>query len=332
MKWVWLAAVVAVAIALPFLIYPVLAVDILCWGLFALAFDLVFGYAGLLSFGHAAFWGAASYVCANLLLSGAVPVPLAILLGALAALVLALPIGYLSIRSAGIYFAMITLAFAQMVDFVALQWSSFTGGENGIPGIPRPRFLGIDFDNALQLYFFSLVAAGIGYFIAGRAVHSPFGHALRAIRDNRNRALSVGYNPRVQMLIVFVLSAFLAGLAGAVNTVAHAVVSLDSVNWTTSGIVVMMTLLGGSTTLAGPLVGATLVLLLRDALASSTAASGVVEGAVFAVTVLFFRRGVVGSLLALDRYRAARAHARTAAVVAAPHGGPAPPGPGARPT
>jgi branched-chain amino acid transport system permease protein len=312
MKWAWRVAVLGAAIALPFLIYPVLAVDILCWGLFALAFDLVFGYVGLLSFGHAAFWGTASYVCANLLLSAAVPVPLAVLLGAVAALVLAVPIGYLSIRSAGIYFAMITLAFAQMVDFIALQWSSFTGGENGIPGIPRPRFFGLDFDNALHLYFFSLVFAGAGYLIAARAIHSPFGQALRAIRDNRNRALSVGYNPRVQMLIAFVLSGFLAGLAGAVNTVAHGVVSLDSVNWTTSGIVVMMTLLGGSTTLAGPLVGAALVLLLRDALASSTAASGVVEGAVFAATVLFFRRGVIGTLIAIDRYRAARAHARAA--------------------
>jgi branched-chain amino acid transport system permease protein len=202
---------------------------------------------------------------------------------------------------------MITLAFAQMVDFVALQADKWTGGENGIPGIPRASFLGIDFNSSVQLYYFALVVAGIGFFIAARAIQSPFGQALRAIRDNRNRALSVGYNPRVQMLIAFCLSAFLSGLAGAVNTVSHAVVSLDAVHWTTSGIVVMMTLLGGSTTLVGPLVGAALVLLLRDALASSTAAAGVVEGAVFVITVLFFRRGVVGTLLALANRRAARA-------------------------
>ena len=322
MKWVFRAAVVAAVLAVPHLVYPVLAVDILCWGLFALAFDLVFGYAGLLSFGHAAFWGTSSYVCANLLLHASLPVPLAIVLGAVAALLLSLPMGYLSIRSAGIYFSMITLAFAQMVDFVALQADKWTGGENGIPGIPRAPFLGIDFNSSVQLYYFALVVAGLGFFIAARAIRSPFGQALRAIRDNRNRALSVGYNPRVQMLIAFVLSAFLAGLAGAVNTVSHAVVSLDAVHWTTSGIVVMMTLLGGSTTLVGPLVGAALVLLLRDALASSTAAAGVVEGAVFVVTVLFFRRGVVGTLLAVASHRAARAQARAAPAVPLPSAPP----------
>ena len=299
-RWVVRAGVLLILLVLPRLIYPILAVDILSWGLFALAFDLVFGYAGLLSFGHAMFWGASGYVTANVLLRTGLPVPIAILAGTIAAFVLALPTGYLSIRSAGIYFSMITLAFAQMIDFIARQADRYTGGDNGLPGIPRPPLGPIHFDNPLHLYYFTLALAALGYLVAARAIESPFGQALRAIRDNRVRAQSVGYNPRVQMLVSFLLSAALSGLAGGVHTVGHGVVSLDAVNWATSGIVVMMTLLGGTGTLLGPLVGATLVLLLQDALAFSTAASGVVTGAVFAATVLFFRRGVVGTLLALD--------------------------------
>ena len=304
-RWIVRAGVVLVLLVLPRMIYPILAVDILAWGLFALAFDLVFGYVGLLSFGHAMFWGTSGYVTANVLLRTGLPVPVAILAGTVAALVLALPTGYLSIRSAGIYFSMITLAFAQMVDFIARQAATYTGGDNGLPGIPRPPLGPLHFDNPLHLYYFTLALAGLGYLIAARAIESPFGQALRAIRDNRVRAQSVGYNPRVQMLVAFLLSAGLSGLAGGLHTVGHGVVSLDAVNWTTSGIVVMMTLLGGTGTLLGPLLGATVVLLLQDALAFSTSASGVVTGAVFALTVLFFRRGVVGTLLALDLRRRA---------------------------
>jgi branched-chain amino acid transport system permease protein len=304
-RWIIRIGVLLVLLALPRMIYPILAVDILAWGLFALAFDLVFGYAGLLSFGHAMFWGTSGYVTANVLLRTGLPVPVAILAGTVAALVLALPTGYLSIRSAGIYFSMITLAFAQMVDFIARQAAEYTGGDNGLPGIPRPPLGPLHFDNPLHLYYFTLALAALGYLIAARAIESPFGQALRAIRDNRVRAQSVGYNPRVQMLVAFLLSAGLAGLAGGLHTAGHGVVSLDSVNWSTSGIVVMMTLLGGTGTLLGPLVGATLVLLLQDALAFSTSASGVVTGAVFAFTVLFFRRGVVGTLLELDLRRRA---------------------------
>ncbi|HKC60756.1 MAG TPA: branched-chain amino acid ABC transporter permease [Myxococcales bacterium] len=302
-RWIVRVGVLLVLLILPRIIYPVLAVDILSWGLFALAFDLVFGYAGLLSFGHAMFWGTSGYVTANVLLHTGLPVPVAILAGTLAALLLALPTGFLSIRSAGIYFSMITLAFAQMVDFIARQAGELTGGDNGLPGIPRPPLGPIHFDDPLHLYYFTLVLAALGYLVAARAIESPFGQALRAIRDNRVRAQSVGYDPRVQMLVAFLLSAGLSGLAGGLHTVGHGVVSLDAVNWSTSGIVVMMTLLGGTGTLLGPLVGATLVLLLQDALAFSTSASGVVTGAVFALTVLFFRRGVVGTLLALDLRR-----------------------------
>jgi branched-chain amino acid transport system permease protein len=302
-RWIVRVGVLLVLLILPRIIYPILAVDILSWGLFALAFDLVFGYAGLLSFGHAMFWGTSGYVTANVLLHTGLPVPVAILAGTLAALLLALPTGFLSIRSAGIYFSMITLAFAQMVDFIARQAGELTGGDNGLPGIPRPPLGPIHFDDPLHLYYFTLVLAGLGYLVAARAIESPFGQALRAIRDNRVRAQSVGYDPRVQMLVAFLLSAGLSGLAGGLHTVGHGVVSLDAVNWGTSGIVVMMTLLGGTGTLLGPLVGAMLVLLLQDQLAFSTSASGVVTGAVFALTVLFFRRGVIGTLLALDLRR-----------------------------
>ncbi|HWE24502.1 MAG TPA: branched-chain amino acid ABC transporter permease [Myxococcales bacterium] len=306
-RWVVRLGVLLLLIVLPRIIYPILAVDILSWGLFALAFDLVFGYVGLLSFGHAMFWGTSAYVTANVLLRTGLPVPVALLLGTLAALVLAIPTGYLSIRSAGIYFSMVTLAFAQMIDFIARQADQYTGGDNGLPGIPLRAFGPIHFDNAFHLYYFTLVIAGLGYLVAARAIESPFGQALRAIRDNRTRAQSVGYNPRVQMLVAFLLSAGLSGLAGGLQTVGHGVVSLDAVHWGTSGLVVMMTLLGGTGTLLGPLVGAALVLLLRDRLASSTAATGVVTGAVFAATVLFFRRGVIGTLLELDLRR--RRHA-----------------------
>jgi branched-chain amino acid transport system permease protein len=233
--------VVALALLLPRLMYPTLAVEILCGGLFALAFDLVFGYVGLLSFGHAAFWGTASYVAANVLVRTSLPVPVAILAGAVAAFVISIPVGYLSIRSSGIYFSMITLAFAEMIHFVALQADQWTGGDNGIPGIPRRPFLGIDFSDSLQLYYFALFFIAIGFWIAWRAIGSPFGQALRAIRD----------------------------------------------------------------------VGAGVVRVLEHFLASSTAAVGIVTGAVFVVTVLFFRRGIVGSLLALDHWFAARSQAKT---------------------
>jgi branched-chain amino acid transport system permease protein len=316
-RWFVRLVFVLVLLLLPRFIYPVLALDILCYGLFALAFDIVFGYCGLLSFGHAAFWGVSGYAVANVLTRTALPVPVALLAGVVASLAIGLPIGFLSIRSSGIYFSMITLAFGQMIDFIAKQADSLTGGDNGMPGIPRPAFAGIDFSDAFHAYYFGLVVVSAGFFLAYRVVHSPFGQALRAIRDNETRATSVGYNPNRQKLVAFLLSAALSGVAGALHVIGHGVVSLDAVNWTTSGTVVMIVLLGGSTTFLGPAVGATLVLLLRDLLASSTAAVGVVTGAVFVVTVLFFRRGVVGTLEQLDKNRRARTKPATAATAQA---------------
>lgn len=302
-RWLVRGIFALILILLPRFIYPVLALDILCFALFALAFDIVFGYCGLLSFGHALFWGLSGYVTANLLSRAALPVPVALAGGVLAALVAGLPVGFLSIRSAGIYFSMITLAFGQMVDFIAKQATEYTGGDNGLPGLPRPPFLGIDFENSFHAYYFGLAVVALGYAVAWRTALSPFGQALRAIRDNETRARSVGYDPNRQKLVAFLISATLSGMAGALHVIGHGVVSLDAVNWGTSGLVVMMTLLGGSGTFLGPAVGAALVLLLRDLLASSTAAVGVATGAVFVVTVLFFRRGVVGTLEQLDRAR-----------------------------
>ena len=251
---------------------------------------------GLLSFGHAAFWGTSAYVTGYLLLHAGTSVPTAMLGGTVAAFLIAIPIGFLSIRSVGIYFSMITLAFGQMIDFIAKQWEDVTGGESGMPNIPRPSFLGLDFAKPMQAYWFGLVVASFGALVAFRTIHSPFGAALRAMRDNDTRAQSVGYATWAHKLMAFLLSAALSGLAGALFVVAHAVVSLDVLSWTTSGQVVMTTLLGGSGTFLGPVVGSAVTVLLRDALSRSTAATGLVTGLVFVVTVLFFRRGIVGTL------------------------------------
>ncbi|MFC4638641.1 branched-chain amino acid ABC transporter permease [Deinococcus hohokamensis] len=291
----WLIGLGLLLLVLPKLIYPVLALDILAWGLFAVAFDLLFGFSGLLSFGHAAFWGSSAYVTAYLLSHGQA-VPVAMLGGTLTALALAVPIAYLSVRSAGIYFSMITLAFAQMLSFLALQWTDVTGGENGLQGIARPSLLGLDFSNSTTRYYFCLVVFALGFYVAYRTVRSPFGQAQQAVRDSEQRAQSVGYNPQRFKFTAFLISATLAGLAGSMYTFGHGVVSLEVVNWRTSGEVVMMTLLGGTTTLFGPVIGAGLVLLLRDILTTANLPVGIVTGLVFVLVVLFFRRGVVGTV------------------------------------
>lgn len=291
----WLIGLGVILLVLPHLIYPVLALDILAWGLFAVAFDLLFGFSGLLSFGHAAFWGTSAYLTAFLLGHGQ-SVPVAIAGGTLGALALAVPVAFLSVRSSGIYFSMITLAFAQMVSFLALQWTDLTGGENGLQGFARPSLFGLDFSDAQVRYYVCLVLFTLGFGVAYRAVRSPFGQAQQAVRDSEQRAQSVGYNPARFKFTAFLLSAGLAGLAGAMYTFGHGVVSLEVVNWRTSGEVVMMTLLGGTTTLFGPVIGAGLVLLMRDVLTTANLPVGIVTGVVFVLVVLFFRRGVVGTL------------------------------------
>ncbi|WP_027483360.1 branched-chain amino acid ABC transporter permease [Deinococcus pimensis] len=289
------AAAALILLILPHVVYPVLALDILAFGLFAVAFDLMFGFAGLLSFGHAAFWGTSAYTTAWLLGHGQ-SVPVALLGGTLTALVVAVPVGFLSVRSIGIYFSMITLAFAQMLSFLALQWTDVTGGENGLQGLARPGLLGLDFTNSMHRYYFALVVFALGCCAAYRVVRSPFGKTLVAVRDNETRARSVGYSPTRFKLTAFLISAALSGLAGSLFVFGHGVVSLEVVNWRTSGEVVMMTLLGGTGTLFGPVAGAAIVLLLRDVLTTASLPVGVVTGLVFVLAVLFFRRGVVGTL------------------------------------
>jgi branched-chain amino acid transport system permease protein len=304
-RYLWLGAAVLAVLALPRLIYPLLALDILLWGLFAISVDLLLGFGGLLSFGHAAFWGTAGYAAGLTARHLGAPFPLAVALGIGAALLLALPIGFLSVRRQGIYFSMVTLAFAQMVYYVANAWRPVTGGENGLQGIPR-LFPGLPVQDTVVFYYAALPLIALGYWLAWRAVHSPFGHVLVAIRDNEARAQALGYPTRRYRLLAFLLSAGLAGLAGALFALGHGFAALELLHWTTSGTVVMMVILGGIGTLWGSVVGAAIVALLRDWLATWTDAWGVVTGVLFIVIVLSFRRGVWGTLRELYRRRLPR--------------------------
>jgi branched-chain amino acid transport system permease protein len=310
-------AALLVALVLPLVIYPALALDMVLWGLFAVALDLLLGYAGLLSFGHAMFWGAAGYAAGYLSREVAgLPFPLAVLFGVAVAVALALPVGYLSVRRSGIYFAMVTLAFAQMVFYIVNEWRSVTGGENGLQGIPRQLF-GLPLADPTVFYYAALPFALFGFWFAHRIVHSPFGHVLVAIRDNEARAQALGYPTRRYKLLAFALSAGLSGLAGSLFALGHGFAALELVHWTTSGIVVMMTILGGIGTLWGSIVGAVLVLGLRDVLSRWTDAWGVVTGVIFVIIVLSFRQGIWGTLVE-RRGRRVRAVPRGRAAEAGP--------------
>ena len=306
------AVALALALVLPLIMYPVLALDILAWALFAVAIDLLLGFLGLLSFGQAMFWGTAGYVAGLTAKAVNLGWPFAVLVGTLAALLLAVPIGYLAIRRKGIYFAMVTLAFAQMIFYVVNEWRPVTGGENGLQGIPR-LFPGVaSLSNPVVFYYAALPIALLGFWFAYRVVHSPFGHVLVAIRDNEARAQALGYPTARYKLLAFVISAGLAGLGGALYSLGHGFAALELVHWTTSGTAVLMTILGGIGTLWGPIVGAALVLLLRDALSTGAVfpvlreSPGVVTGLIFILSVLAFRRGIWGTALWLLRKRAPR--------------------------
>ena len=285
------AAGILIVLALPRVTYPVLALDLLLWGLFAVSVDLLLGFVGLLSFGHAAFWGLGGYTAALAAKERALPFPLAALAGVLAAAALAVPFGYLAIRRRGIYFAMVTLAFAQMLFYVANEWRAVTGGENGVQGVPR-TLLELSVGRSIDFYYASVPLVLLGFALAYRIVHSPFGHVLVAIRDNEARAQSLGYPTWRYKLVVFMLSGGIAGLAGALFALGHGFASLELLHWTTSGTAVLMTILGGIGTLWGSLLGAAVVLLVRDALSSAPEASGVITGAIFVVIVLAFRHGL----------------------------------------
>ncbi|MEV0128209.1 branched-chain amino acid ABC transporter permease [Dactylosporangium sp. NPDC050688] len=299
--WALVTAGALVALWLPNGLYPAVAVDMLCWALFAVAIDLLLGYGGLLSFGHAAFWGTSAYTAGLAAAHLGVPFPVAVLGGALAAAALAVPIGYLAVKRSGIYFAMVTLAFAQLVYFVANEWSSVTGGENGLQSVPRELF-GLDLSDPYYFYYAALPVAALGMLLAWRVVHSPFGRVLVAIRDNPARARALGYPAHRYKLLAFVLSAFVAGLGGGLFAVAHGFVSLDVVHWTTSGKGVVLVVLGGIGTLWGGVVGAALVVNLEDQLSQAGfTLIGLVTGGIFVLVVLLFRRGLWGSAVWLLR-------------------------------
>ena len=287
---------VAVLVLAPFFVYPVFLMKALCFALFACAFNLLIGYVGLLSFGHAVFLGGAGYGSAHAAKVWGFPPEAAILFGTLVAAALGVVIGALTIRSRGIYFANITLAFAQMIYFFAVQ-AKFTGGEDGIQSVPRGVFLGLlDLRRPLTMYFVVLAIFLLGFLIVYRAIHSPFGQVLKAIRENEPRAISLGYRAEHYKLIVFALSATLSGLAGATKAIVFQLASLTDVHWTMSGEVVLMTLLGGLGTVFGPVVGAFIMIGLENYLATLGAWVTIVQGVIFVVCVLIFRRGVVGEL------------------------------------
>ena len=308
MKHLLRALALAMACAAPFFVYPVFLTQVLCFALFASAFNLLFGFAGILSFGHAAFFGSGAYVAA-LVMNSTASSPLLALFGAgLGGGLVGAVIGGLAIRRRGVYLAMITLALAEVVYFIALQ-APVTGGEDGIQGVPSGKLLGIvDLDNPLTMYFFVLAVYLAGIALIRRVVHSPFGHVLHAIRENETRAISLGYRVQQYKLLAFILSAALSGVAGGAKTLAFHFAALSDVYWHNSGQVILMTLLGGAGTLAGPSVGALLVVTLSNALAWMGEWVNFIQGAVFVACVLLFRRGIVGELLAAEtrRWRAWR--------------------------
>ena len=282
--------------AAPYFVYPVFLMKALCFALFACAFNLLIGYVGLLSFGHALFLGSAGYATAHSAKVWGLPPEAAILFGVLVACGLGVAIGALAIRSRGIYFANITLAFAQMVYFFFLQ-AKFTGGEDGIQAVPRGTLFGLfDLRQTMPMYFTVLAIFLLGFLIVYRAIHSPFGQVLKAIRENEPRAVSLGYHAEHYKLIAFVLSATLAGLAGGTKSIVFQLASLTDVHWTMSGEVVLMTLLGGLGTVFGPVVGALVLITLEHYLAQLGAWFTIVQGVIFVICVLTFRRGIVGEL------------------------------------
>jgi branched-chain amino acid transport system permease protein len=299
--WVMLAiaAMAALLAVAPFVgIYPVFLMKALCFALFACAFNLLIGFGGLLSFGHAMFLGTAGYVCAHAAKVWGWPPEAAILAGTGAAATLGLVTGLLAIRRQGIYFAMITLALAQMIYFFCLQ-APFTHGEDGIQAVPRGKLFGLlDLSNTLTMYYFVLIVFIAAFALIYRVIHSPFGQVLKAIRENEPRAISLGYNAERYKLLAFVLSATLAGLAGATKAIVFQLASLTDVHWTMSGEVVLMTLLGGMGTVFGPVVGAFIIIGLENYLASFGEWVTVITGGIFVVCVLAFRRGVVGEIMA----------------------------------
>jgi branched-chain amino acid transport system permease protein len=285
---------VAALVVAPFVTYPLFVMQALCFALFACAFNLLIGYVGLLSFGHALYFGWASYISAHAAKVWGLPPELAILIGTAAAAGLGLIAGSLAIRRQGIYFAMITLALAQMMYFVALRLK-FTGGEDGIQGVPRGMLFGLfDLRNDMTMYVFVLTVFLCGMLLIHRIINSPFGEVLKAIRENETRAISLGYKTDRYKLLAFVLSATLAGVAGSTKAILLQIASLTDVNWPMSGEVVLMSLVGGLGTIFGPVVGSFVILAMQYKLSFLGEWVLVLQGVIFVACVLLFRRGIIG--------------------------------------
>ena len=301
-----LGAVLLAGLVVPFIgVYPVFVLKALCFALLASAFNLLYGYAGLLSFGHAAFYGTAAYVTGYTMKHWGLTTEVGILLGTTAAALLGAVFGALAIRRQGIYFAMVTLALAQMLYFFYFQSPAFTGGEDGIQAVPRGKLFGIvSMEQPLAVYYLAFGTCVAGIAIIHRIVHSPLGHVLHAIRENEARAISLGFRTDRYKLLVFTLSAGLAGLAGATKTIVLQLATLTDVSWLLSGEIVLMTLLGGVGTILGPVVGAFILIGLGTYLAFLGAWITMIQGLIFIVCVLAFRRGIVGGITdALERAR-----------------------------
>jgi branched-chain amino acid transport system permease protein len=295
-EWIGFGIIAAVLLIAPFVTYPMFLMQCLCFALFACAFNLLIGYVGLLSFGHALYFGWASYLAAYSAKVWGFPPELAILTGTLTATVFGFIAGSLAIRRQGIYFAMITLALAQMMFFFAVQ-VKFTGGEDGIQSVPRGHLLGfIDLRNETAMYLFVLAVFLGGWLFIRRIIHSPFGEVLKAIRENEPRAISLGYKTDRYKLLAFVLSATLAGLAGSTKALVVQIASLTDVNWPMSGEVVLMSLVGGLGTLFGPVIGAFVIIAMQYKLASLGEWVLVIQGVIFVACVLLFRRGIIGEI------------------------------------
>jgi branched-chain amino acid transport system permease protein len=290
------AVMIVVLLVLPWIFYPYFVMQALCFGLFACAFNLLIGYSGLLSFGHAMFLGTASYVCAHTIKALGMPPDVGILAGTAASAVLSVATGWIAIRRQGIYFAMITLALSQLLYFVYLQ-AKFTHGEDGIQGVPQGMFLGVfNLSHTLTLYYVILAFFLFGFLVIYRTINSPFGEVLKAIRENEQRAISLGYKTDQYKLLAFVLSGTLAGLAGAVKVLAAQNASLTDVHWSMSGEVVLMTLVGGLGTVFGPVAGAFVIVGMQQYLAGYGQWVTIIQGVIFVVCVLVFRRGIVGEI------------------------------------
>ena len=336
-KKVGYAIALAAALVAPFVVYPVFLMKVLCFALFACAFNLLIGFTGLLSFGHAAFFGGAGYIAGHTLKVWGWPFEFGLLAGVAVAALIGLVMGSLAIRRQGIYFTMITLALAQMLFFVCLQ-APFTGGEDGLQGVPRGKLLGtVDLGNDLTLYYVVLAIFVAGFALIVRIVHSPFGQVLKAVKENEPRAISLGYDTDKYKLLAFVLSGALAGLAGATKTVVLGFETLTDVHWSMSGLVVLMTLVGGLGTLSGPIIGAIVIIALENKLGdlgnliamvtgiewfrSIGESVTIVTGFIFIVCVLAFRRGIVGELVEYSKRKRQKVSAPMhAAVVKAVEG------------